>query len=404
MLTAAALTAGPPVAGNLPRVRPSGRGRARPAEPSRTRGPVPRRPSRLRAWPGGRAVPSGASPTPRSSGAPARERPARPRRDHRLRRRRPGRPRRAEGRGRRLHRPPPLRARGARRGAQAARHVHRLHRRPRPAAPALGDHRQRGRRGPGRALLAGSRSCCTRTRSVEVRDDGRGIPVDVEPKTGLTGVEVVLTKLHAGGKFGGGSYTASGGLHGVGASVVNALSVRLDVEVDRGAKTHAMSFRRGTPGIFDGEGAKAPFTPADGLRVVGKVPRARTGTRVRYWADQQIFLAGAELDVELLRARARQTAFLVPGLQINLRDQRGRRGRRGAVPLRRRHHRLRRAPRDRPAGDRHPAAAGHRPLHRDRAGPRRRTATWSPPTSSASSGWTSRCAGGPATTPTSSAS
>ena len=84
--------------------------------------------------------------------------------------------------------------------------------------------------------------------SVEVRDNGRGIPVDVEPRTGLAGVEVVMTRLHAGGKFGGGSYAATGGLHGVGASVVNALSARLDVEVDRGGKTHAMSFRRGVPG------------------------------------------------------------------------------------------------------------------------------------------------------------
>ena len=80
--------------------------------------------------------------------------------------------------------------------------------------------------------------------SASVHDDGRGIPVDVEPKTKLTGVEVVMTKLHAGGKFGGGSYTASGGLHGVGASVVNALSSRLDVQVDRGGNTHAMSFRQ----------------------------------------------------------------------------------------------------------------------------------------------------------------
>ena len=86
--------------------------------------------------------------------------------------------------------------------------------------------------------------------SVEVRDNGRGIPVDVEPKTGLSGVEVVMTKLHAGGKFGGGSYAASGGLHGVGASVVNALSARLDVEVDRSGHTHAISFRRGVPGSF----------------------------------------------------------------------------------------------------------------------------------------------------------
>ena len=92
--------------------------------------------------------------------------------------------------------------------------------------------------------------------SVEIHDDGRGIPVDVEPKTGLTGVEVVFTKLHAGGKFGGGSYTASGGLHGVGASVVNALSARLDVEVDRGGKTYKMSFRRGEPGRFKDSGTR----------------------------------------------------------------------------------------------------------------------------------------------------
>src|ERR671920_1465453 len=86
--------------------------------------------------------------------------------------------------------------------------------------------------------------------SVEVYDNGRGIPVDIEPKTGLSGVEVVFTKLHAGGKFGGGSYAASGGLHGVGSSVVNALSSRLDVEVDRSGKTWAMSFHRGEPGVF----------------------------------------------------------------------------------------------------------------------------------------------------------
>ncbi|MSY27759.1 MAG: DNA topoisomerase IV subunit B, partial [Actinobacteria bacterium] len=102
--------------------------------------------------------------------------------------------------------------------------------------------------------------------SVEVSDNGRGIPVDIEPKTGLTGVEVVMTRLHAGGKFGGGSYTASGGLHGVGASVVNALSERLDVEVDRDGLIHQMSFRRGAPGFFDGEGPKATFNKKSGLR------------------------------------------------------------------------------------------------------------------------------------------
>lgn len=97
--------------------------------------------------------------------------------------------------------------------------------------------------------------------SIEVRDNGRGIPVDVEPKTGLSGVEVVMTKLHAGGKFGGGSYAASGGLHGVGASVVNALSARLDVEVDRSGHTHAISFRRGVPGVFKEPAPTPPSTP-----------------------------------------------------------------------------------------------------------------------------------------------
>ena len=159
--------------------------------------------------------------------------------------------------------------------------------------------------------------------SVEVRDDGRGIPVDVEPKTKLTGVEVVMTKLHAGGKFGGGSYTASGGLHGVGASVVNALSERLDIEVDRDGKIHTMSFQRGVPGLFDGVGPDAAFSKKSGLVVSGRAKKGVTGTRVRYWADRQIFIKDATFDVEALRARARQTAFLVPGLAIHLRDERG---------------------------------------------------------------------------------
>ncbi|MFE0172461.1 type IIA DNA topoisomerase subunit B [Streptomyces sp. NPDC059002] len=158
--------------------------------------------------------------------------------------------------------------------------------------------------------------------SVEVRDNGRGIPVDTEPRSGLSGVEVAYTKLHAGGKFGGGSYAASGGLHGVGASVVNALSARLDIEVDRHGRTHAISFRRGTPGVYAGEGPDAPFTPAAGLRRTHKVPKARMGTRVRYWADRQIFLKDAELSLETLHQRARQTAFLVPGLTIVVRDER----------------------------------------------------------------------------------
>jgi DNA gyrase subunit B len=158
--------------------------------------------------------------------------------------------------------------------------------------------------------------------SVEVRDNGRGIPVDIEPKTGLSGVEVVMTRLHAGGKFGGGSYVATGGLHGVGASVVNALSARLDVEVDRGGRTHLMSFHRGLPGDFDGPGPDAPFVEGSELRVGAKVARGRTGTRVRFWPDRQVFLPEAEIMLEELHARARQTAFLVPGLTLVVRDER----------------------------------------------------------------------------------
>jgi DNA gyrase subunit B len=158
--------------------------------------------------------------------------------------------------------------------------------------------------------------------SVLVSDNGRGIPVDKEPKTKLSGVELVMTKLHAGGKFGGGSYTASGGLHGVGASVVNALSSRLEVEVDRSGKTHGMSFRRGVPGMFEGTGPDAEFQRAKGLNVVGKAPRTRTGTRVRWWADPQVFTKDADYDRVTLRERAVQSSFLVPGLSITLRDER----------------------------------------------------------------------------------
>lgn len=165
--------------------------------------------------------------------------------------------------------------------------------------------------------------------SVEVHDRGRGIPTDIEPRTGMTGVQVVYTKLHAGGKFGGGNYGAAGGLHGVGASVVNALSARLDVEVDRGGVTHAMSFRRGVAGEFaDGKAEPTPdakFTEHPGsasLRQLGKVKRGVTGTRVRYWADPQVFVQDAEFDLAKLQERARQTAFLVPGLAITIDDRR----------------------------------------------------------------------------------
>ncbi len=164
--------------------------------------------------------------------------------------------------------------------------------------------------------------------SVEVRDQARGIPVDIEPKTGLSGVEVVFTKLHAGGKFGSGSYAASGGLHGVGASVVNALSQRLDVEVDRDGKTWRMSFRRGEPGVFDdakGISPQNPFEPFEDeskLLEVGKVAKGKTGTRVRYWTDPQIFIGDATFELDNLLSRARQTAFLVPGLSLSVNDLR----------------------------------------------------------------------------------
>ncbi|MGO4663239.1 type IIA DNA topoisomerase subunit B [Terrabacter sp. 2TAF16] len=165
--------------------------------------------------------------------------------------------------------------------------------------------------------------------SIEVRDNGRGIPVDIEPRTGLSGVEVVFTKLHAGGKFGGASYAATGGLHGVGASVVNALSARLDVAVDRGSKTYGMSFRRGEPGTFaDRTAVHSPdseFTPYEkksALPVVGKAKRGVTGSRVRFWPDRQIFLKDAELDYDAILGRARQTSFLVPGLRLVIRDER----------------------------------------------------------------------------------
>ncbi len=158
--------------------------------------------------------------------------------------------------------------------------------------------------------------------SIEVHDDGRGIPVDIERRTRLTGVEVVMTKLHAGGKFGGGSYNASGGLHGVGASVVNALSARMDVEVDRDAKVHLISFRRGVAGVFEADGPDAAFTKKSGLRQEGRCPRARTGTRVRFWPDRQVFTADAGIDLDAVHARAQQTTFLVPGLTIVVRDER----------------------------------------------------------------------------------
>ncbi|MBQ3480148.1 MAG: type IIA DNA topoisomerase subunit B [Aeriscardovia sp.] len=167
--------------------------------------------------------------------------------------------------------------------------------------------------------------------SIEVADNGRGIPVDIEPKTKLSGVEVVLTRLHAGAKFGESSYNATGGLHGVGSSVVNALSSRLDVEVDRDGHTYRMEFRQGHPGVYadaDPElpSPSSPFKktrknrPTE-LRVVGDVPAGRTGTRIRYWSDPEIFNDNAKFDYQMLIDRVRQTSFLVPGLRIDVVDE-----------------------------------------------------------------------------------
>jgi len=157
--------------------------------------------------------------------------------------------------------------------------------------------------------------------SVQVDDDGRGIPTDVHARSGLSGVELVLTRLHAGGKFGGSGYKTSGGLHGVGASAVNALSHRYDVTVRRAGKVYAMSFQRGVPGVFAGPEPTATFTPQSGLQVVRAMePDEPTGTSTRYWYDARYFETGATLDVDAVRTKLRNTAFLVPGVTYVLRD------------------------------------------------------------------------------------
>lgn len=157
--------------------------------------------------------------------------------------------------------------------------------------------------------------------SVQVDDDGRGIPTGVHQKSGLSGVELVLTRLHAGGKFGGSGYKASGGLHGVGASAVNALSHRFDVTVKQQGKVHEISFAQGVAGVFDAPGPKAKFTKQPGLVLARKMKRGEaSGTSIRYWHDARYFENGAALDKEAVRAKLRNTAFLVPGVTYVLRD------------------------------------------------------------------------------------
>jgi DNA gyrase subunit B len=155
--------------------------------------------------------------------------------------------------------------------------------------------------------------------SVEVSDNGRGIPIG--RKDGArTALEIVFTELHAGGKFGGGAYSSSGGLHGVGASVVNALSAKLVAEVDREGATHRLTFVHRAPGRID---AKGRFVAGSKLEQVGKVPAKRTGTRVRFWPDLEIFDPGLTIDAEQVRAHCAQVCYLVPGLVVRLVDRRG---------------------------------------------------------------------------------
>ncbi|WP_419839130.1 DNA gyrase/topoisomerase IV subunit B [Candidatus Poriferisodalis sp.] len=154
--------------------------------------------------------------------------------------------------------------------------------------------------------------------SYEVADRGRGIPVDLK-EGDLTALEVVFTELHAGGKFGNGAYGASGGLHGVGASVVNALSSRLEVEVDRNGRTHRLEFQHREAGNTDAAGR---FRRGHALKIAGKVSPNRTGTRVRFWPDTNVFDAAASISYADVRERAKQTCFLVPKVKIALTDRR----------------------------------------------------------------------------------
>ena len=144
--------------------------------------------------------------------------------------------------------------------------------------------------------------------TIVVKDNGRGIPVDVNHKSGLTGVEVVFTILHAGGKFGGGGYKVSGGLHGVGASVVNALSEWLEVQVTRGGKVYQQRYERG----------KVCYS----LKEVGKAPMDVTGTKVYFKPDAEIFKETTVFDYNILKQRLREMAFLTKGLKITLTDMR----------------------------------------------------------------------------------
>ena len=145
--------------------------------------------------------------------------------------------------------------------------------------------------------------------SVTVKDDGRGIPVETHPKTGLSTVETVYTVLHAGGKFGGGGYKVSGGLHGVGASVVNALSKWVEVTVYKNGKVYNIKFANGGKTV-------QPLT------VIGECSEDRTGTTVSFMPDNEIFTETIVFNYDTLKVRAKELAFLNKGLRIILMDDR----------------------------------------------------------------------------------
>ncbi|MCH9804392.1 DNA topoisomerase IV subunit B [bacterium] len=157
-----------------------------------------------------------------------------------------------------------------------------------------------------------------RDKSIEVIDNGRGIPIGKHPKHKVSALEVVLTELHAGGKFGGGAYGASGGLHGVGASVVNALSSRMTAEVDRDGYTWKLDFKDQKAGHFNG----GRFKRGHDLEKLKKISQTKTGSRLRFWPDWDIFDPDAIIDYEIVRDRVARATFLVPGLKIKLVDKR----------------------------------------------------------------------------------